>query len=382
MPPAASTPPLSGAEARRYARIRYRLLLLGLLLGCAFLIVFQASGFSVQLARWWERHTAAAPLALLGYLAVFGLAQYAMMAPLHVSRSFILEHRFGLSRMTVRAWVARETKQVAVSAGLSAALIEAWYAILRHAPDTWPLWATLGWVSVSLLLARVFPTLLLPIFYKIEPLEREALSRRLLALCRRARLPALGVFRFNLGAETRKANAALAGLGATRRVLVSDTLLQEFTPDEVEGVLGHELGHHRFHHIRTMLVVSAVGSWIAFQATARVSASWLPALGLRGLDDPAGFPILMLWFSALGGIGLSLQNGLSRLMEWQADRYAVDLTGRAGAFADALRRLAALNLADPSPPRWVVWLFYDHPPITERIQAAAGRAAAAGNHAG
>ena len=236
-------------------------------------------------------------------------------------------------------------------------------------------------VVVSVVLARVFPTLLLPMFYKTVPLDREDLAERLLALCRRAGLPALGVFRFNLGAETRKANAALAGLGATRRVLVSDTLLEEFTPDEVEGVLGHELGHHRFHHIRTMLVLSAVGAWIGFELIARIGARQVEALGLRGLDDVAAFPILMLWLSVLGLLSLPLQNGLSRVLEWQADRYAVDLTGRAHVFADALRRLGTLNLADPKPPRWVVWLFYDHPPINERIAAAAARVPQpVGNH--
>ncbi len=375
--------PADPAAARRYATIRYRLTLLDLAVGLLFLVGLQWSGVSERLARWWEMRTASQPLILLGYLAVVGPLDYVLMLPLHVYRSFVLEHRFGLSRMTVRAWLIREAKQMALSVALSLALVEAWYALLRRAPQAWPLWATAGWVVVSVVLARAFPTLLLPIFYKTVPLEREELTARLLALCRRAGLPALGVFRFHLGAETRKANAALAGLGATRRVLVSDTLLEAFTPDEVEGVLGHELGHHRFHHIRSMLILSALGAWVGFQLIAGIGARQVQALGLRGLADVAAFPVLMLWLSLLGLLSLPLQNGISRLLEWQADRYAVDLTGRAHAFADALRRLGALNLADPSPPRWVVWFFYDHPPITERITAAAARAPQPlGNHGG
>ena len=358
------------AAARAYARIRYRLLLVNLAAGLAFLALVQWSGASRALAGWWADRLASEPLRLLGYLAVFGLAYYFVMLPLHVYGSFHLEHRFGLSRMTLKAWAIREAKALGVSTVLGGGLLEALYALLRHVPASWPLWAAIGWVGFSIVMARIFPTVLLPLFYKTTPLQDEGLSRRLLALCRRAGLEALGVFRFNLGAETRKANAALAGLGATRRVLLADTLLAEFPPEEIAGVLAHELAHNRYHHITKLLVVSAIGSWVAFLLTDLVGQRWAAAFGLRGLDDIAGLPILLLWLSALGLISLPLQNGLSRYFERQADRFAVEVTEPSAAYAAALRRLGALNLADPRPPRWVVWLFYDHPPIPERVRAA------------
>lgn len=361
------TPP---SAARRYARIRYRLLLLDLALWFVFLASAQWSGLSHTAARWWSQHVGSDPLALLGYLAVVGSAYYLITLPIHFYGSFLLEHRFGLSRLTIVGWLRREAKQVGVSGFLSVLLVEGLYALLRYVPATWPLWATVGWVGFSVVLARVFPTILLPIFYKTVPLGDDRLVQRLLALCRTAGLSALGVFRFDLGAETRKANAALAGLGRTRRVLLSDTLVSQFTPEEIEGVLAHELGHHRYRHITKLLIISAAGSWLAFALTQAVGWRWVEALGLEGLADPAGFPMLMLWLSGLGLIGLPLQNGLSRHFEWQADRFAVETTRQPRAFADALRRLAELNLADPSPPRWVARLFYDHPPITQRIQAA------------
>ena len=357
-------------DARAYARIRYRLLLIGLEIGAVFLAGFQWSGASSALGRWWADVTPAAPLQLAGYLAVFGSAYYVVTLPLHVYGSFILEHRFGLSRLTRRGWLIRELKQVAVSALISVLALEGLYAMLRHLPSSWPLWAAVGWVAFSVLLARIFPTVLLPIFYKTNPLQHHELVTRLLDLCERAGLPALGVFRFNLGAETRKANAALAGLGRTRRVLLADTLLEAFPPDEIEGVLAHELGHHRYHHISLFLVLTAVGSWIAFRLTDAAGRWWVGPLGLSGLADVAGLPALLLWFSLLGLLSLPLQNGLSRFFERQADRYAVAMARSPQAFAAALRRLAALNLADPNPPRWVVWLFYDHPPIEERIRDA------------
>src|SRR3990167_2882018 len=214
-------------DARAYARIRYRLLLIGLEIGAVFLAGVQWSGASSALGRWWADVTPAAPLQLAGYLAVFGSAYYVVTLPLHVYGSFILEHRFGLSRLTRRGWLIRELKQVAVSALISVLALEGLYAMLRHLPSSWPLWAAVGWVAVNIILARIFPTVLLPIFYKTSPLQHHELVTRLLELCERAGLPALGVFRFNLGAETRKANAALAGLGRTRRVLLADTLLED-----------------------------------------------------------------------------------------------------------------------------------------------------------
>ena len=141
------TPAVDPAAARRYATIRYRLQLVNLALGLAFLVWLQWSGVSERLARWWEARTLSQSLVLLGYLAAIGALDYLVMLPLHVYGSFALEHRFGLSLMTVRSWLVREAKQVALSAGISLALLEAWYALLRHAPRAWPLWATAGWSS-------------------------------------------------------------------------------------------------------------------------------------------------------------------------------------------------------------------------------------------
>jgi len=357
-------------SARRYAEIRYRLLVVELVATFAFLAVLQVSGWSHGIASWWTHRVSAVPLVVFGYLAVFGLLSYLVFFPLQFYESFVLEHRFGLSRLTLPGWVVRELKRVSLSAVVGLVLVQGFYALLRHVPHTWPIWATVGWVGFTVIMARVFPTVILPIFYKTRPLQDAELVTRLLDLCRRSGVPALGVFRFDLGAETRKANAALAGLGRSRRVLLSDTLVSEFPAEEIEGVLAHELAHHRHHHIRKLLFISAVGSWIAFTCTHLVGARWVMALGLTGLEDIAGFPLMVLWLSALGLIGLPLQNGLSRRFEWQADRFAVATATVPRAFAGALRRLAALNLADPSPPRWITWMFFDHPPITERIRAA------------
>lgn len=356
--------------ARHYARLRYRLQLLELVGWGAFLAAFQALGWSSATAKLAAAWTSAEWLRIAGYLAVFGLCSYVVFFPLHWYGSFALEHRFGLSRLSVAGWWRREVKHLLLSAVLWATLMEGWYAILRIAPQSWTVWATVGWVVLSVVLARIFPTALLPFLYKTAPLDDAALTQRLLSLCERVGIRALGAFRVALGAETRKANAALAGLGRTRRVLLSDTLLERFTPEEIETVLAHELGHQHHRHIMKLLCVSALGSWIAFALIEFVSRWWIAPLQLGSLADVAGLPMLLLSLLVVGLIGLPLQNALSRAFEWEADRFAVTATHAPAVFASALRRLGELNLADPSPPRWVEWLFYDHPPIAQRILSA------------
>ncbi|MBI3088483.1 MAG: M48 family metallopeptidase [Candidatus Omnitrophica bacterium] len=360
----------SSADARRYARIRYRLMLIELGGWLVFLLGYQASGLSVLVAGQALAWTPVEALQLAAYLAAFGACAYLVFLPLHLYGSFFLEHRFGLSRLTWLRWCIRELKQVALSAAFSLFLFEGLYALLRAAPATWPLWATLGWLLVSVGLARIFPTWLLPLFYKTSRLTDDALVQRLLALCERARLSVLGVFRVNLGVETRKANAALAGFGHTRRVLVSDTLLERFEPEEIETVLAHELGHQHHRHITKLLFLSAAGSFLAFSLVQMFASRGMIALGFDGLTDLAGFPLLLLALWAIGLVGLPLQQAISRAFEWQADRFAVHLSGKPSAFAGALRKLGELNLADPAPPKWVEWLFYDHPPLPQRIRAA------------
>jgi STE24 endopeptidase len=196
------------------------------------------------------------------------------------------------------------------------------------------------------------------------------LSQRLLGLCQRTGIAALGVFRCDLGAETRKANAALAGIGKTRRVLLSDTLLADFPPDEIEGVLAHELAHHRYRHILKGLALASIGSLFSFYLTDAAAARWIAWFELDGLADPAGMPFLVLWLSILNFASQPVQNGISRIFEWEADRFAVAFSASPKTFASALRRLGELNLADPSPPAWIEWFFYDHPAINRRIAAA------------
>ena len=244
------------------------------------------------------------------------------------------------------------------------------YFFIRLSPGGW--WLPAGAVFALLIigLANVAPVVLLPLFYRVKPLDRDALCRRLLALAERAGARVLGAYEWGLADKTKKANAALAGLGATRRILVSDTMLADYSDDEIEIVLAHELAHHVHGDIWKGIALESalvVGGFFLAARSLDASIAWL---GLAGPADPAGLPLLLLAAGAVSLVMLPAAYALSRAFERSADRFALELTRNPDAFVSAMRRLAAQNLAEERPSRLIQWLFYSHPPVAERIAAA------------
>lgn len=358
------------AQARRYARIRRRLLVLDLALGGLYLVALLASGASAQLEAALRR-VSDHPLWLVGAYVAVAMGVYGLaLMPLSFYSSFVLPHRFGLSTQTVRGWVADQIKGAAVGGLLGLALIEATYALLRAAPATWWLWAGVGYLFFTVIMANLAPVLLIPLFFKLTPIADADLAARLTRLAERAGTQVRGVFTMDLSRRTKAANAALMGLGNTRRIVLGDTLLREFTPDEIETVLAHELGHHVHRDIPILIASQAVLALGGLYLAHRVLSYGATTLGLRGPDDIAAFPLFMLALGAFGLVSMPLANALSRWRERLADDYALSATGKPLAFASALTRLANQNLAEVDPEAWVVWLLYDHPPLGRRIAAA------------
>jgi STE24 endopeptidase len=289
--------------------------------------------------------------------------------PLDFWSSFVLEHRYQLSNQTLFAWIKKQLLSWELAALIGSPLIFGLYALLRWT-ELWWLWASLGWLGVTLVLGRVAPVLIMPLFYKITPLNDPLLQERLERLVEGTGLNLTGVYRLHLSAETRKANAALAGLGRSRRVLLGDTLLEQFTPEEIEVVFAHEVGHHVHRHLPKMVVLSVVlftaGFWLVDLALRHMAEP----LGYRGIDDPAALPLVLVVLTCFGLLLGPAQNALSRHFERQCDAYALRRTGLHSAYRSAFAKLSRINKADPNPHRVVVWLFYSHPPINERIAMA------------
>jgi STE24 endopeptidase len=357
-------------KAKEYARIRRRLMLVDLALGALFGLAWLLSGASTWLRDQVLGLTGQPLLIVALYAAVLGVLYGLLDVPLSYYSGFVLPHRYGLSTQTFRAWLWDQAKGAAIGGALGLIVLEVMYALLRASPNWWWLWTALAMLLFSVVLSTLAPVLIFPLFYKFTPLDDQELVARLTRLAERAGARVRGVYRFDMSRKTVQANAALTGLGNTRRIILGDTLLENFSPDEIETVLAHELGHH---------VHADLGKGILVQSALTLGGLWLASLALRwgvavfgfqSVADVAALPWLALVLGIFGLITTPLSNAYSRWRERLADRYALNTTQQPQAFASAMTRLANQNLSDADPERWVEVLLYSHPAISRRVAMA------------
>jgi STE24 endopeptidase len=358
--------------ARAYAGISRRLFFVELGLGALLLIAFLVSGLSAGVRDWAEQVSPAGwwGVALVLYLVVAGGAYPLISLPLDYYQGFVLPQRYGLSTQQPGGWVADQVKELALSAVLGLPLALLLYWLLRTFPDTWWLLMAGLLILLTIVLGQLAPVLLMPLFNKFTPLQDADLRGRLMTMAAQAGSPVRGVYVMDLSRRTTAANAMFTGLGPTRRVILGDTLLRDYTPDEIETVLAHELAHQvhgdLWRGIALQAVLMVAGMWLAAQALRAA----VTAFGFHGIADPAAFPLLVGVLSAFGLVLLPLTNAFTRRMERAADDYALRLTRKPRAFQSVMAKLAGQNLSDATPPAWVRFLFYSHPPVSERIAAA------------
>jgi len=224
----------------------------------------------------------------------------------------------------------------------------------------------------NVIMANLAPTLLMPLFNKFVPLgeERADLADRLMKLAERSHTFVRGVFKFDMSRRTKQANAGLTGLGNTRRIIIGDTLLNEFSIDEIETIMAHELGHQVNKDIPLGIIFGSITTLVGL-FLASLGLHWgVKALGFSGPADVAAFPVFLIVLGLYSLVTMPLENGFSRWRERRADEYALSLTHNGTAYASALRRLANQNLADADPEAWVEWLLYSHPALAKRIAMA------------
>ncbi|HET9406245.1 MAG TPA: M48 family metallopeptidase [Candidatus Sulfotelmatobacter sp.] len=357
-------------EARRYNRIRRWLSVADVAIGFVFLIVLLATGWS-----GWLRDLAYRlgvqnyVLSLFLYLVLLLAISKALGVGLEYY-GFRLERRFKLSNQRFRSWLWDEIKSFLVGLVLGGILVELLYFTIRQWPQNWWLLAWGLFMLLFIVMAQLAPVVLFPIFYKFEPLQDEELRRRLVVLSERAGTRVRGVYRWKLSEKSKKANAALTGLGRTRRIILADTLLDNYSPDEIEAVLAHELGHHVRRHILKSIVVQAVITLIGFWA-----ANWALHFAVdqhifEQLSDFANLPLLVLVSTVLSLVLMPALNAYSRFNERQADRYAFESIDSVAPFISSMNKLAAQNLAERTPSKWIEILFHSHPAVARRIEAA------------
>lgn len=359
-------------QARVYARIQRRLSFVDLGIGLVYLVLWLAFGWSLALKTWLVSLTSNDWLLVAIFTAIFGGILAIINLPLSFYEGFVLPHRFGLSTQNLRGWIVDQLKAAAIGSVLGLLLLEIIYAVLRAFPSTWWLWAAGILLLFNVILANLAPVLLFPLFYKFQPLGEEYadLERRLLRLAEKVKTRVSGVYKFDMSQRTKAANAALAGLGNTRRIILGDTLLGEFTTDEIEVVLAHELGHQVHKDIPIGILIQSAITLVGFYLASLGLSLGASALGFNGPADIAALPLLGLIFGAYGLVTMPLTNAYMRWRERQADQFALQTTGNGTAFASAMTRLANQNLAQVDPPAWEEFLFHSHPALHKRIAMA------------
>ncbi len=335
-----------------------------------FALVVLLSGISANLRQAASAVSGERVVVVALYFVVIYVAYSLVICPLSFYSGYSLPHRFDLSTQNLVGWLVDWAKSLAIALVFGLILVEIAYYLLAVTPDLW--WLVMGLVVLffNVILANVAPIFLVPIFYKMTPLEAGALAKRLVDLAAKAGARVKGVYLLNMSSRTKAANAALMGLGNTRRIVLGDTVLGRYTVDEIETLFAHELGHHVHSDIPKTVVLQSVGTLAALYVASIVLERSVSLLGFASIADIATLPLLALILGAVSLILLPLGNTLSRWFEYQADEYAVRMTGNAQAFRDAMTKLANQNLAEVEPSAWVEFLLYDHPAIGKRIKMA------------
>jgi len=358
-------------KAARYHRLQRRASLAGTAVSALFFAFLFLSSGSAALRAAITSITGNSFAALVAvYVVVIAVVHELIQLPLAFYQGVTLERRYQLSRQSTGDWWKDHAKAWALGLvlALGAALLV--WSLIRTTPEWWWLAAGAAFALLLVALAQIAPVVLLPIFYDYRPLDRPALTSRLIALAERARTPVLGVFEWRLSDRTRKANAALAGIGTTRRILLSDTLLAEHSDDEIEVILAHELAHHVHRDIWSGIAFESALIVLGFFLADRVLSAWASPYGVLGNADIAALPLLVLSTGAVSLLLMPFANAFSRAHERRADRYALGMTRNADAFVSAMKRLASQNLAEERPSRLVEALFHSHPSTSARIAAA------------
>jgi STE24 endopeptidase len=359
--------PSQQQRAKRYEAVHNLLFVAETVYTILLLLVFLGSKGSDILANAVRNISPNPWIHVAIYCAVVVIATKLLFLPLNYYGDYHLEHKFGLSNESLGSWAFDEVKSLGLNLLLSVALLDVLYFLLRRAGDWWWIVAGFFFLVFGVVMSALFPVLILPLFYKLQPLENESLREKLTALAQRVGAKVVGVYRMGMSEKTKKANAAFAGLGSTKRIILGDTLLDKFAEDEIEVVMAHEMAHYKHGDITKMIAWGAVTTFLGLKV-ADLGLHWgMAKLGYEHVWDIAAFPLLALCLFVFGLVAMPLNNAFSRSREWKADATALELTANRDAFIRAMRKLAEQNLADLSPHPLVEFLLHDHPSLARRI---------------
>ena len=356
-------------KAKKYSFIKYTLAVIDIVYLLILLFLFLRLGLSRALAANVSR-ILKPYLIIPAYVLVASVIYYLLDFPLNFYQSFILERKFCLSNQKIQDWLKDQIKAGTISYIIAFILITAFYYILKRYSHNWWLIISLFWIFFSLILAKLVPVIIIPLFFKYKKLSDETLRERIINLANKMKLKILDVFQIDFSKKTLKANAAFVGWGLTKRVILADTLKDKYSYDEIEVILAHEFAHYRLKHLIKLILVNSLAIILSFYIIFITSDKFLGMFGFTSLLDIAALPIILIYFVIFGIIMQPFENYISRKLERNADLLALKITGLKEAFISMMDKLSLQNLSDRNPHPIIKFFFFDHPPADERIALA------------
>ncbi|MFH1854226.1 MAG: M48 family metallopeptidase [Candidatus Omnitrophota bacterium] len=358
-------------KAKSYSRQKHRLAITSLVLPPVILFTFLILGLPSYFKGVALSMAPNSYVSLTIFFVFVGTAYYMVNLPLGYYSGFLLERKYNLSNQTAKDWFKREIKKMALSFFISLPIILLVYVFMRYWPPQWWLFTAISWFSISVILTKFAPLLIVPLFYKYSPIKRPALKDKLTRLALKAGFSAEGVYEINISRDTKKANAAVMGMGKQKRIVLCDTLLQSFSEPEIETVMAHELGHHKKQHSLKLVIFEGIFILITFFITN------ILFLEFHGIFWPTlffyDFESFVFIYAIIATLNIATQplyNAFSRKLEKDADQFALEITGDKDTFISAMKKLAGQNLADIAPCKFYEIILYSHPPISRRISFA------------
>ncbi len=357
------------SKAKKYNNIKLAAGIAKGVVSFILVLLFVALGYSVQLENIIRLQFTNDYLVLLLYMAIIGIASSVVFFPLSYYIEFHLEHKYELSNQTFGKWIWEDAKGMIVGTAIGLPVLLMFYFVLNYFGGMWWLPFGIFVFILSVLLARIVPIIILPLFYKVSPIDDNTLKNRIIELSNAAGMQVENVFKFDMSKNTKKANAAFTGLGKSKRILLGDTLLENYSFDEIETVIAHELGHYKNRHIIKNIAIGTVFSFLTFYVIAQSYSISIKWFNFNSETQIAALPLLVLWAGLVGLIFEPITNFISRKFEYEADSYAISSTNKKSAFISTFEKLTDQNLGDKEPHPLIEWFFYSHPSINKRIAA-------------
>ncbi len=361
----------SNEKAKSYENTHNCFFFIRLAISAIILAAYQLTGASEELANalrltfngnWIVVNAIYVAVSVFGYLAI--------MFPLTYYTEYLIEHHYGMSNLDFSEWLSDFIKSLIIDLILCTIFFSIIYAILRYAPENWWIGATAFYVLFVVALSAIFPTLIMPLFNNFTPLENKELTEKVTAMMKSAGITVVGIYKWGLEEKTNAGNAAFTGLGKSRRIILGDTLLKDYSEEQILSILAHEVGHYKNRDTARLLVVGTILAGVGFFIAKIVLDLLVLKLGFESISDIATLPLFIFALLIFSITTMPISNGYSRKREYAADKYAVEEMGNSEGLTSALEKLADQNLSDKNPNRLTEILLHSHPSLKRRIAAA------------